>query len=436
MNSVDDLRRHLDGSPMSRAQVIAVAMTFVLSALDGYDVLSVTFAAPALTAEWGIGKGALGIVLSAGLAGMALGAFLLAPLADVVGRKKMVLASLALMASGMALSAGAHSLEALAAWRVVTGLGIGCCVAVINPIAAEFANARRRPLTVSIMAIGYPVGGVAGGLVAAWLLERHGWPSIFHAGALAALVLMPIVAWLLPESLSWLLSQRRADTLARVNVVLARFGHSPLARLPDPTHATARRGYRSLFSESLRGVSLWMAGVNALFVLTVYYVLSWLPQMIAEAGHSAASASRASAVLSLAGVFGGLAIGAVAQGQGLRGPTSVAVVGLGIAMIGFGLAPASLPWLMFASALCGFFLFGASAGLYATVATSFPDEARATGTGFVSGSGRVTSALAPTLAGLLFVIGFDRAQVSAAFGACSLAAGAVLFFGWRRFRAA
>jgi MFS family permease len=90
-----DIRRRIDAAPMSRAQISAVAMTVILSALDGYDVLSVTFAAPAIALDWAIGKAALGIVLSSGLAGMAAGSLLLAPLADIHGRRKLVLASLA-----------------------------------------------------------------------------------------------------------------------------------------------------------------------------------------------------------------------------------------------------------------------------------------------------------------------------------------------------
>jgi AAHS family 4-hydroxybenzoate transporter-like MFS transporter len=139
--TTDDLRRRFDDANMSRTQIGAVALTVILSALDGFDVLSVTFAAPAISRDWGLGKGALGIVLSSGLGGMALGSFLLAPLADMFGRRRLILLSLSLMAIGMALSAMASSLPELAGWRVVTGLGIGACVAVINPIAAEFANA-------------------------------------------------------------------------------------------------------------------------------------------------------------------------------------------------------------------------------------------------------------------------------------------------------
>lgn len=427
------LRARLDAAPMSRAQIVAVGLAFLLSALDGYDVLSVAFAAPAITASWGIGKAALGVVLSAGLAGMALGSFFLAPLADTHGRKPMLLVSLVLMAVGMAACGLSQGIGMLSFWRVVTGLGIGACVSIINPIAAEFANARRRALTVSIMAIGYPVGGVVGGLLAAWLLPNFGWEAIFFAGSAGALVMLPLVVWLLPESLAFLLTRGGAENLPRVNAVLARFGQPPVDALPE-ARPVERRGYAAVFAPAQRGATIWLTSANMLFVMATYYVLSWLPQMVADAGFSAADASRISAISSLSGVVGGVLLGLAGNHGGLRWLVSGAVAGLGLSALAFGLVPDSLPLLTLTGAICGFFLFGAAAGLYATLATTYADEARASGTGFVVGVGRVSSAVAPLLAGWLFSVGLSRGEVSAAFGALAVAAALVLLLGWRRYR--
>src|SRR3546814_78915 len=142
---MNPVRARLDASPMGSTQIIAVALAAILSALDGYDVLSVTFVAPAIVTDWGIGKAMIGVVLSAGLMGMALGSFLLAPIADVVGRRKMILVSLGLMAIGMLACGFAGSIQSLAFWRLITGLVIGACVTLLKPISAESAKARLRP---------------------------------------------------------------------------------------------------------------------------------------------------------------------------------------------------------------------------------------------------------------------------------------------------
>lgn len=425
--SVDALHQRFEHAPMSRTQIGAVALTVALSALDGYDVLSVTFAAPAITADWGIGKAALGVVLSSGLAGMALGSFLLAPVADTLGRRRLILISLSLMAIGMLLCATANTLGALAAWRVVTGIGIGACVAVINPIAAEFANARRRPLALAMMAMGYPVGGVVGGLLAALLLRVYGWEAVFVAGAVAALALIPVVALALPEPLAFLLRRRGPDTLDQVNALLRRCGHAPVAALPEQPEAP-QRGYRRLFLSGQRAVTIRLALVNMFYAAATYYVLSWLPQMVADAGFAPSTASLVSATASIAGVAGGLLLGWAASRWGLRRMTIAAMAGLAIMIVIFGYAPPRLNLLLPIAGALGFVMFAGVAGAYATLATGFPAEARASGTGFAIGAGRISSAIGPLAAGAMFAAGLGRGEVSAAFGVCALAAALILFF--------
>lgn len=409
---------------MSRVQVRAVALTVLLSALDGYDVLSVTFAAPAITEAWNIGKAALGAVLSSGLAGMALGSLALAPAADLVGRKGVVLASLALMALGMLLSGLADGIGELAAWRFVTGLGIGACIAVINPLAAEFSNARRRPLAVALMALGFPVGGLIGGVLAASLLAAFGWPAVFFAGALGSAFLLPLVAFILPESPAFLASRRRPDSLARLNTLLVRCGHQQVAELP--TRQEGKRGYAGVFAHGQVATTARLATVNILQAAASYFVLSWLPQMIGDAGFDPSRASLAAALASLAGIGGGVALGAAAPRFGLVRLTVGAIIGMALSTVALGLAAPSLPLLMAVAALCGLCLYSAAAGFYAVLASAFDDRARASGAGFVIGVGRVSSAVAPMLAGWLFAAGLARLEVCIVFAACSAAAAAIL----------
>ena len=119
--SVGDPRQMLLDAPMSGFQTRAVATTVALCALDGFDVFAITFAAPALLAEWSIGKAELGIALSAGLLGMALGSLLLSPLADSFGRRRMLFVALAIMVLGTAWTAVAGGLGGLIASRLFTG---------------------------------------------------------------------------------------------------------------------------------------------------------------------------------------------------------------------------------------------------------------------------------------------------------------------------
>lgn len=248
---------------------------------------------------------------------MALGSLALAPLADVFGRRPAILTGVALMGAGSLLSAFCHGAGQLSGARVVTGLGIGLVVALIATLASEFSNTRHRPLCVAAMAVGYPAGGVAGGVAAAALLGRAGWPAVFLAGAGAAAVLFALLAAVLPESAAHLVSSRSLDALPRLNRVLARFGQPQVDALGLRPRAK-RAAYPSLFTPDLVRVTGLLTLVNLLLTTASYYVLSWLPQLVASAGFGASKASLVSATASLVGIGSGVLLGAAAAKFGAR----------------------------------------------------------------------------------------------------------------------
>ena len=423
---VPDPRIVLAGAPMSRRQWIGVAVTLALSAMDGFDVLSVTLAAPALARDWALDPAALGVVLSAGLVGMAAGSLALAPLADLIGRRRMVFAALALTGAGMALTGFTSSALALSACRVLTGLGVGAMVPVINPLATEFANARRREFAIALMAIGYPIGGLLGGLTASWLLGSHGWPTLFWAGGLISVLLVPIVWLWLPEPLSFLIERPDERSLARANRLLSSFGHSPVAALPLPASRAGLVGLSDIFGRDMLRTTLGVTLVNLCYAMAVYYTLSWMPQLVAERGFQPAQAASVSLLASLAGVVGGAAFGWAAPSLGLKRLASVVFVAMGLLMIVFSAVPANLGALRGAGAALGVSLFAGAVAVHAIVSRSFDDRLRATGVGFVFGVGRIGSALAPLIAGVLFAAGAGPFGVSCGMGGLAIAAALIL----------
>ena len=148
----NDPRELIDRSPMSTWQISAIALCVLMVSLDGFDVLSISFAAPGIAKEWGIDRAALGIVLSMELIGMGVGAFILGHLADRIGRRPTILFSLVMMTVGMYLASVASSVSMLSAVRLFTGVGIGGILAAVNAMAAEYSNQRCRNLSVSLMA--------------------------------------------------------------------------------------------------------------------------------------------------------------------------------------------------------------------------------------------------------------------------------------------
>ncbi len=413
---------------MSRLQVLAVAVTVGLNALDGFDVVSMSFAAPGIAGDWGVLPGALGIVLSMGLIGMGLGSLLIAPLADVIGRRPLMLGCLAAMTVGMFLSATAGDVYTLSAWRVLTGLGIGGMLASITAVAAEFSNKKRKDLAVSIMSIGYPVGVVLGGLVAGVLLTNFDWRSVFIFGGIMSAIFFPLVMLLIPESISFLVQKKRAEGgLERVNAILKRMGHSTVAGLPEATAAETAAGPGDIFRPGLLPLTLALASAYFLHIMTFYFMQTWIPKIVVNLGFTQAQGSGVLVWANFGGIVGGVVLGLLAVKLGLKRLTTIVIFGTAVVVTAFGRIAPDLTTLQAVVFVAGFFWNAAVVGLYALAARSFPTHVRATGTGFMIGFGRAGAALAPIVAGFLFEAGFGLPTVSALMALGSLLGGLVLW---------
>lgn len=422
-DTVDPRQLILD-SPMSRAQTGAVALTGALSVLDGFDILSIAFVAPVLARELHLQSNALGVLLSSGLLGTLIGSLVLAALADVIGRRPVVQISLVIMVIGMLLTSLCQSFAQIAALRVFTGIGIGAMVVVINPIAVEFSNRRSRSLAIAMMTIGYPIGGIVGGMVTALLLDYYSWHVVFQLGAAIGIVLWPLVIWFLPESLAFLLERRNESSLANVNTLLAKFGHSALATLP-PAAVNRKTPYREIFRGAQLSVTARVSTISFLTFLTIYFFLSWQPKILVDLGFGAATAASIAGASSFAGACGCVVFGVLSRFLSGRVLAMVPIFGLGICVIAFGSFPPS-HMLIAVALLAGSFVASSTAGLYVAIADAFEPHMRATGTGFVIGVGRIGSTLAPSIAGVLFSFGGGRASVAAVLGACAVVAGLIL----------
>ena len=157
-------------------QLRTLAVCFLLNMLDGADVLVVSFVAPLLTAEWNVSDAAFGVAFSSGLAGMMVGALFIAPLADLRGRKFLILLATVIVSVGMLASALVQSLTQLVILRFLTGLGIGSMLASVSALASEYAPERFRSFAVTTAIAGYPAGATLAGLAAGYILPAFGPP--------------------------------------------------------------------------------------------------------------------------------------------------------------------------------------------------------------------------------------------------------------------
>ena len=423
-----DPREMIAHAPMTVMQVVIVALTIGLNALDGFDVLSISFASPGIAAEWGIDRAALGFVLSAELVGMAIGSILLGGVADSIGRRPTMLGCVTAMAIGMFMVTTAKDLVTLSAWRVLTGLGIGGLLAAINACVAEFSNARRKHLSVSLMSIGYPIGGVVGGMFVAVLLRNYDWRSVFYFGCAVTIVFIPLVYFLIPESVHWLARKQPVRALERINRTLKRIGHSTVASLPVISDADRKRTVIDIFAPGLIATTLIVTAAYFLHITTFYYILKWVPDIVVRMGFEPSSAAGVLNWYMAGGATGGAVFGLLTMRYSLKGLT-IATFVLSTVMVSiFGIVPGELDSLSTICFFAGFMTNAAIVGMYAIFAHAYPTHVRATGTGFAIGVGRGGSVLAPIIAGFLFNGGLERPTVSVIMALGSLfAAGALLF---------
>jgi benzoate transport len=418
----DDPRRVLAQSPMTARQIVGIAMCLLLNALDGFDVLSISFASPGIAREWSIDRAALGVVLSVELIGMIAGSVVLGQVADRIGRRPTVLGCLVVMAVGMFATTQVGSVGQLAATRLFTGLGIGGMLATTNALAAEYANDRRRAAAVAVMAAGYPLGAIIGGSIAGVLLRSGDWRQVFLLGAGMTVLFLPLVPWLMPEPVSALIQRRPADVLERVNRSLRALGHAPVTALPPASAQAPRRGFADVFGGGLAPVTILLTLAYFMHVMTFYFTLKWVPKIVVDMGFPASSASAVLVWANVGGLLGSLAFSALS----LRFPPRGLLVGTMLASVVmvalFGQTPADLGKLSRALAFAGFFTNAGIVGLYVVVAASFPTRIRASGTGVVIGLGRGGAALGPVAAGLLFQSGFTLASTAAIMACGSLVA--------------
>lgn len=423
-----DLKRVVDERPMAPFQWLAVGICIVLNMIDGFDVLVMAFTASSVSAEWGLNGAQIGLLLSAGLFGMAAGSLFIAPWADRFGRRPLILFCLLLSGVGMLLSALTQTPLQLALMRGLTGLGIGGILASSNVIASEYANKRWRGLAVSLQSTGYALGATLGGLLSVWLLTHFGWRSVFIFGGVVTLAVIPLVLLYLPESLDFLIARRPVNALARINRLATRLGQPALGALPVAmTAPTSGRGrLAQLLSPASRRTTLLIWLLFFLVMFGFYFVMSWTPKLLVAAGLSAQQGISGGVLLSVGGIFGAALIGAMASRWRLTRVLSLfMLVTAGLLVLFVGSA-SSVSMALGLGLLIGLFANGCVAGLYALSPIVYDASVRATGVGWGIGIGRIGAILSPTVAGLLLDGGWQPLHLYGVFAVVFVIAAAVL----------
>jgi len=427
-----DVVEFIDAQKFSLYQWAILLLCFLVLAVDGFDAAAIGYIAPALVAKWGVSREALGPVMSAALIGLGVGALVAGPIADRIGRKTVLVMSVACFGLWSLVAAQAHSVGTLTALRLLTGLGLGAAMPNAMTLMSEYAPARIRAVVVNVMNCGFSFGLVMGGVRSAWLIPKFGWQSVLVAGGIGPLVLAVLLVTLLPESVQFLVA--RSNVPARIARILGRI--VPGARLDGCNFLTTQADAQPSRDESPFAVLLsrrYRLGTLMLWVgyfmgLLIYYFLTnWLPTLMKDVGLSMRNAALMTSLFPLGGMVGNICVGWVMDRfDGARvialtyGLTAVLVLVAGRAT-GY---PGALGALLF---LCGVLLIGAATSMSALAVTFYPMHGRATGVSWMHGMGRPGGVAGAWVGAALIGMGWSLGTVFSLLAVPALAAAYAMY---------
>lgn len=425
-----DLRQRIDTAPMSKYQWLIIGLCTLLNALDGYDVLAISFTSNAITAEFDLTGTELGVVMSAALFGMAVGALTLGPVADRIGRRPMTILALIVNVAGLFLSATAHSAAELGLWRVVTGLGIGGILVGTNVLSSEYASRKHRGLAISIYAAGYGIGASLGGTAMVGLINSYGWRSVFIAGGIMTLIALALVVPLLPESASFLYTRQPKQAQHKADQIARRLGYSETVDFGVTTEHSAEQqtGVGELFSKQNRRVTIVIWVTFFVIMFAFYFVNSWTPRLMNASGLSENLSMIVTVMLTLGGAIGSLVFGLFTARWSTRVVLSRFTVLAAVLMAVFVFSAQWIAVVLVLGVIVGLFINGCIAGLYVLTPQSYASGVRSTGAGWGIGIGRFGAIIAPTVTGALMDSGWTPEAIYVSVGVLILVATVTLHF--------
>lgn len=386
-----DVQRLIDDHPLSAWQWLVFAMCFLIVLLDGFDTAAIGYIAPSLIKDWGVTKPMLGPVLSAALFGLAAGALLAGPVADRLGRKRVLTTAVLVFGLATVASAFAADLTQLSVLRFVTGLGLGAAMPNAVTLMSEYCPTSRRSTLTNLMFCGFPLGAACGGFLAAWMIPQWGWQSVLLLGGIAPLLLALAMLVLLPESVRFLVTRRLP--VERIRATLARIAGP---RVNDYDRFTLsetrvvtneRGGLAQVLARPYRlgSLMLWTAYFMGLVIF--YGLINWMPLLLKEAGLDPKTATLVSALFPLGG------IGAVFFGWLMDRFEPNRLLALGwvltsVAVCAIGQLVGQVGALMVGVFLAGVLMNTAQSSLPALAAAFYPTNGRATGVAWMMGVGR------------------------------------------------
>lgn len=432
-NNTIDIRKLVEESKFTKFHLLVFATCFFVILLDGFDTAAIGYIAPSLLKEWGLTKPQLAPVLSAALAGLALGSVAIGPLADRLGRKFLLCGAVFLFGLASLISSTSASLNELVAWRFITGLGLGGAMPLAVTMANEFAPGKRRALLTSAMFTGFPLGAAWGGFLSAWMIPAWGWRSVLQLGGVLPMCLALVMLFIVPESVQFLVARGRSAD--RIRAVLSRFSDkvgeasafvmgekSPGANVTEQ----GKSGVGLILSRSyvVGSTMLWLT--YGMGIVIFYALINWMPILLKDGGLDPKTAVLVTSLFPLGGV-GAIVFGLLMDKFNANRVIMFGYLLTAICVYGIGQAAGNLGSLVLMVFVAGAVMNTTQSSMPALAANFYPTSGRATGVAWMMAIGRIGAVAAPFLVAELQRRQFGFDQIFAVLAIPGLIAAAALF---------
>ncbi|EKA71090.1 MFS transporter [Acinetobacter baumannii] len=401
-----DIFNELKTRPMNSYRWLLVGLCILLNIVDGYDVQVMSFTAASVSKEWALSGSVLGILISLGLVGMAFGSLFIAPIADKVGRRTIILSCLLLSGITMLFSSHVMNPYQLGILRFITGIGIGGLLTNGAVMANEFSTTKWKNLSVALLSTGYAIGAVVGGMIAYRLIGTVGWRSVFMCGGIFTLTVLVLVYFVLPESVEYQLIKRQPNSIERINKTLAKFNIQAIHSFPAYKELThGKVSIKTLFKGNFkaRTIFVWIAFFSVM--AGQYFILTWTPKLLTMAGMTPEQGVSLGIILNFGGILGAILMAFLTVRYQINLVLSSFFALTAIFITVFVLNSENYIYSMWIAVLVGIFNNGCVAGMYALANSTYDTEIRATGVGSAITMGRLGGILSPLGAGYLLDAG-------------------------------
>ncbi len=411
-----DVASFLAGLPFTRFHVTLLIVSSLVTFFDGLDFSLISFTLPYLRDEMGLSDAMTGYVSSAAFAGQMIGSLVGSYLADIYGRRPVIIWCTILSAVLTFVTGFANTPEMLIVLRLIGGLAIGGLLAPAWSINIESMPAGKKARAVTIIMLGFSFGGAMAGQVTNWLAPQYGWEGVFFFCGAATGVLALTLFFLMPESARWMTA--KGKPVSEVMPALQRFDPTLRAEAYDRVVLSDERDLGSRVSPWAKSAELFrgtLAVITPLIWITyffssfaIYLKASFGVLFMEQLGIDRMTAANLASIGGMIGAIGGVLLLWFTE---KRGPALIAIaplLGVPLALwIGSGTlvdGPLFIPVIM----LGGIMIGAGHAAVISITSIYYPSAVRSTGGGWASFMAKFAAVAAPILGGWYF-LGSDQA---------------------------